>query len=91
MIGPHTLSVTSNTEELDCDKDDEEDGDPDSDIDVGAPEIDGEAGSDEFERQDNEPGDGIVPSNGKPPGHVRVRDAIPLYHRSHKKHTMQGQ
>ena len=82
MIGiehePRTLSVTSDTEELDGAKDNEEDGDPDSDVDVGTPEIDGEAGSDEFEWEDNEPGDGIVPANGKSPDHVRARDSIPV-------------
>ena len=81
VMGPHTLSVTSHTEELDGDKDNEEDSDPDSDVDVGTPEIDGEAGSDEFEWEYNEPGDGIIPPNGKSPDHVRARDsrlAVPM-------------
>lgn len=76
VTGARTLSVTSNAEELDGSQDDEEDGDPDADVDVGTPEVDGEAGSDEFEWKDNEPGDGVVPSNGKSPDHVRAGGSI---------------
>ena len=84
-MGPRTFSVTSNTEELDGDQDCEEDGDPNTDVDVGTPEINGEAGGDEFERKDNEPGDGVVPSNSKSPAHVRTGDYGVWYHQSSKE------
>ena len=64
-----TLSVSSNTEELDCDKKNKEDGDPNSGVNVIAPELDGKTSSDEFEWEDSKPGDGIIPANSEAPFH----------------------
>lgn len=67
------LSVSADAKDLDDGEDDEEDSNPDTHVEVIAPELDGDTGGNEFEGQNGQPGDGIVPAHGETPG-VRVRE-----------------
>lgn len=67
--GMQTFTITADAEELDDDESDHEDGDPDADVNVfGAlPKLDRDTGGCDLEREDQQPSEGIVPSDGKSP------------------------
>ncbi len=61
------FTISANAEDLNDTEEEEEDGDPDADVDVAPPEVDCQTGRGDFERQDREPADCIIPPHGKTP------------------------
>lgn len=62
-----TFAVASNAENLNGCQDKEEDGNPDSDVDVCSPILDRDTGRCDFEGQDNEPTQGVIPAHCETP------------------------
>jgi hypothetical protein len=78
------LTVAPNTNNIDEDDNDEEYGNPDAHIvfrrnipvGVGCPELDCNTSSSQFERQDDEPTQGVIPAHSKAPGRVNEADRV---------------
>lgn len=65
------LTITLHTEQIDGNNDDEENGNPGGVVDLAlVPVVDGNRGSDDLERQDNQPLQGVVPAHGETPCRV---------------------
>lgn len=64
------FAITSDAKYLDQAEEDHKDGDPNADVNVFSPILNGDRGGGEFEGQDCQPADGIVPAHSKPPGWV---------------------
>lgn len=62
-----TFTIATDCKELHEYQEGQKHGDPDSDIDVVSPELDGDAGGGDLEREDDKPTEGILPSHGKAP------------------------
>lgn len=64
------LSVTADTEQVDGDDHDIEEGNPSGGVDIRLPEFDCDGSGDDFEGQDDEPLHGVVPTHGEAPGGI---------------------
>lgn len=64
------LTVSSNTEELNTNESDKEDGDPDSHVDIFSPELDGDGGSDQFKGEHSQPSQSVLPTHGEAPRRI---------------------
>lgn len=63
------LTVCTHSKQLNCAKCNEEDGDPHTNVDVGCsfPEFDGDGSGGQFERENGEPLNGVLPTNCEAP------------------------
>lgn len=74
-----TFTISSYSKDLDRTEDDEENGDPNADVDVIPPVLNGDTGGRDFEGQDGEPIEGVVPADGETPGgEMSVDESLPL-------------
>lgn len=61
------LTISSDTEELDGNEEDEEESDPDSHVDVFSPVSDGDGSSNELKRKHNQPRQSVLPADSEAP------------------------
>ena len=62
-----TFAVSADAKKVDYTEEEEEDGNPNTNVDIISPERDGDTGSGDFEWQDRQPPNRIVPSHSKAP------------------------
>jgi hypothetical protein len=70
------FGITERTEDVDDDDDDEKECDPDSWINSVIPVCDGEGADDEFEGQDDQPLEDVIPTHGETPRRINKASRI---------------
>lgn len=70
------FTVSTDTKNLNNDEQDQENTDPNSDIEIRSPERNGKGGSRELKRQDTEPGECVVQTDGETPRWVNEANDI---------------
>lgn len=63
-----TFTVSSYSKDLDRTEHDEKNSDPNPDVDIIPPVLNGDTGGSDFEGQDSEPVESVVPADGETPG-----------------------
>ena len=70
MFRIRTFTISTDSKDLDYDKEGEEDSNPNTNIDVVTPKRDGDTSSRNFERQDSKPADGVIPAHSETPARL---------------------